>query len=48
MSENPMDGQVTLEQGIKIVDHEYVQGIIRYLQTKQLDASHKNYIKCYS
>lgn len=42
------DGPITLENGIKIVDEEYVQGIIRYLKTKQLDKSHKNYIKCYS
>ena len=44
-----MDGQpVTLEVGLKIVDQDYVQKVIKYLQTKQLDSTHKNYIKCYS
>jgi hypothetical protein len=48
MSDLIMDGPVTLEQGLKIVDEEYVQGVIRYLKTKKLDQNHRNYIKCYS
>ena len=43
-----LDGPISLENGLKIVDEVYVQNIIRYLKTKQLDKSHKNYIKCYS
>lgn len=43
-----IEAKITFESGIKIVDEEYVQGIIKYLKTKQLDKSHKNYIKCYS
>ena len=43
-----MEGHVTLEQGLKIVDEQYVQGIIRYLKTKQLEKSHSTYIKCYT
>jgi hypothetical protein len=37
MSDLIMDGPVTLEQGLKIVDEEYVQGVVRYLKTKKLD-----------
>lgn len=43
-----MDGPVTLEQGIEIVDRDYVKGVVNYLKTKKLDQSHRNYIKCYS
>jgi hypothetical protein len=48
MSDIIIEGPITLEEGIKIVDEIYVQGIIRYLKTKELDKSHKSYIKCYS
>ena len=34
---NILDGPVTLEQGITIVDKEYVQGVITYLKTRKLD-----------
>ena len=37
MSDNAMEGPVSLEVGLKIVDDEYVQGVIKYLKTKQLD-----------
>lgn len=42
------DVNVTLEQGVEIVDKQYVQGIITYLKTKVLKKSHTNYITCYS
>lgn len=48
MSDSILDGPVTLEQGVDIVDKEYVQGVITYLKTGRLDQSHRNYIKCYS
>lgn len=48
MSDLVMDGPVTLEQGLKIVDGEYVQGVIRYLKTKEPISNHQGYIKCYS
>ncbi len=39
---------MTLEQGIKIVDTDYVQRIINYLDSKVLQKSAANHIKCYS
>ena len=43
MSDLVMDGPVTLEQGLKIVDGEYVQGVIRYLKTKEPISNHQGY-----
>lgn len=43
-----MEGDVSLETGLKIVDEQYVQGIITYLKTKTLNKSHSTYIKCYT
>jgi len=43
-----LDGPLTYEAGIKLVDEQYIQGIRKYLKTGQLDKSHKNYIQCYS
>ncbi len=48
MSDSIMDGQVTLEQGLNIVHNDYVKRVINYLESKDLEQSHKNYIKCYS
>jgi hypothetical protein len=48
MSDAIMDGPVTLSQGLEIVHGDYVQRVINYLETKSLEQSHKNYIKCYS
>ena len=38
MSDIPQ-GQVTLEQGLKIVHENYVQNIIRYLDTQALNTN---------
>ena len=43
-----VDGEITFEKGIKVVDEDYVKGIIRYLKTGFIDKTHKNYIKCYT
>ena len=32
-----MDGPVTLEQGLDIVNNDYVQRVINYLETKELE-----------
>ena len=43
-----MEGEVNLEDGLKIIHGDYVQRVINYLESKNLEQSHKNYIKCYS
>ena len=48
MSDNQIDDNMTLEQGISIVDKDYVQRIINYLHSKVLEKSAANHIKCYS
>jgi hypothetical protein len=48
MSDLNMDGPITLEQGLNIIDQDYVQTVITYLKTKKLKQSHHNHIKCYS
>lgn len=48
MSSELMDGPVTLELGLDIVHNDYICRVINYLDTKALEQSHKNYIKCYS
>lgn len=36
------------ENGIQMVDAEYVQHVIRYLETGRMQQSHEKYIKCYT
>ncbi len=43
-----MDGPVSLETGLSIVHNDYVMRVVNYLESKELEQSHKNYIKCYS
>eukprot|EP00349_Pseudokeronopsis_sp_Brazil_P000789 CAMPEP_0202959952 /NCGR_PEP_ID=MMETSP1396-20130829/4148_1 /ASSEMBLY_ACC=CAM_ASM_000872 /TAXON_ID= /ORGANISM="Pseudokeronopsis sp., Strain Brazil" /LENGTH=144 /DNA_ID=CAMNT_0049678869 /DNA_START=44 /DNA_END=478 /DNA_ORIENTATION=- len=42
------EGTISLEEGLKIVDTDYVKRVINYLETRQMEQSHSNYIKCYS
>lgn len=43
-----MDDPVTLEAGLSTLHNDYICRVINYLDTKTLEQSHKNYIKCYS
>jgi hypothetical protein len=44
-----MDGEsVTLEEGIQIIDKNYVDNVIDYLETGVLKKSNHEYIKCYT
>jgi len=40
--------EVTLEQGIKIINEKYVHKVIKYLETASFDSANDDYIKCYT
>ena len=42
------DQEVTLDQGLLIIDKKYVDKVIRYLQTSMFDAVNDDHIKCYT
>jgi hypothetical protein len=42
------DQEVTLDQGLKIIDTKYVDKVIKYLQLSTFDAANDDYIKCYT
>ena len=48
MSDKILDGPVNFEQGRKIVHENYVERVIRYLETGQMQQNNENYIKCYT
>jgi len=43
-----MEISYTYEEGLRIVNENYVQRVISYLETKVSFSNHENYIKCYS
>ena len=40
--------EVTLDQGLAIINSKYVNKVIQYLQTSKFDAANDDYIKCYT
>ncbi len=48
MSDPQFDKAITFDDGIKIVNSNYVEKVISFLETGHLESSYKNYIKCYT